>query len=299
VKALPLLLAAAGLAVAAPNPAGFLRAGRAEARAGSWARAEDLLTRAEESARLLDDPSLALAARVARVDLRLTAEEFDSAAALLPALPARAVSSGDSAVWHLVQARTALARGDLSSAGTFAENGRACARRSREASLRSLAAIVSGRVLLAAGDRDGARKRLKEANRDADDIPGLDASTAALEARLELADNHPAKALAAIERALDLWRAAQDVGGVLGALPVRAQIALAQGDTAAARETWDAAAHTAERTGLPRGAVRARLMAAAASPSCAEDRRARAREILRSSGLRPDQFPSDLREPLR
>lgn len=298
-KIAPLLLALGSLSWAAPNPAGLLRAGRAEARAGAWSRAEELLLRAEENAHLLDNPSLALAARIVRIDLRLVAEELDSATALLPVLPARAVACGDSATWYLVHARTALARGDLASARALSDSGRATARRSREAPLRSLAAVISGRVLLAGSDRDGARKRLKEARRDADDLPALEAAAHNLEARLELAENHPAKALQAIEKALDLWRSSQDIGGILGTLPLRAQVASAQGDTAAARESWDAIAHTSEQTGLPRSAVRARLMAAQASPSCAAARRLRAREILQSSGLRPEQFAPDLQEHLR
>lgn len=298
-RPLPLLLALGSLCWAAPNPAGLLRAGRAEARAGSWSRAEDLLSRSEEQAHLLDDPSLVLAARIARVDLRLVAEEFDSATAMLPVLPSRAVSCGDSAAWLLVRARTALAQGDLPKARILSDSSRLTARRSGEASLRSLSAVVSGRVHLVGGDRQGARARLKEARRDADGIPGLEASVHLLDARLELAENRPAKALQAVENALSLWRSTQDIGGILAALPVRAQVAVAQGDSAAARESWDALAHIAEQTGLPRSAVRARLMAGEASPSSAPARRLRAREILQSSGLRPEQFAPEWQESLR
>jgi len=299
VKTLPLLVAFGIASVSAASPAALLRAGRQEARAGSWAKADDLLLRAEDGARLLDDARLELAARCARIDLRLVAEEPDSAAALLPELPKRAIPVADSAVWHLARARVALARSDLPAAREAALAARQAADRSDECPLRSVTSVVLGRALLAGGDLEGATRAWKDARRRADDVPALDASVAALEARLELARQRPVQAAAAIERSLSLWRAEQDVGGILGALPLRAQVAAAQGDSAAARETWDAAARIAERTGLPRAAVRACLMAGAASPAAAATRRTRAQEILKASGLPTDQLAPDLQALLR
>jgi len=283
----------------ATNPASLLRAAREEARAGAWSKAEKLLVRVEEGARLLDDPSLELAARVTRIDLRLTAEEFDSAYALLPVLPRRSISTADSAVWHLARARVALARGDIPAAKTAAEEASGAAKRADEDPLTSVASAVLGRVLLASGDLEGATKAWKRARSDADGVPALDANAATLEARIELAGNHSTKASKAIEISLRLWRSQQDVGGILGALPVRAQLALADRDTGAAREAWDAAAHIAEETGLPRTAIRARLMAASASPSCASARIDRVREILKASGLTESQLPTDLQPLLK
>lgn len=293
------LVALAIASASAASPAALLRAGRQEARAGSWAKADDLFLRAEDGARLLDDATLELAARLARIDLRLTAEEPDSAAALLPALPKRAIPVADSAVWHLARARVALAKDDLPTAREASLAAHQAADRGDERPLRSVASVVLGRALLAGGDLDGATRAWKDARRRADDVPALEASAASLEARLELARNRPIQATTAIERSLSLWRVEQDVGGILGALPLRAQVASAQGDSAAARETWDAAAHIAERTGLPRGAVRACLMAGAASPAAAATRQARAREILKASGLPSGQLAPDLQALLR
>lgn len=293
------ILALAATATFAASPAAFLRSGRLAARDARWDKAEELFLRAESGARLLDDASLELAARSARVDLRLSAEEFDSAAALLGPLPRRALSAADSAVWNLSHARVALARRSLPEARSFAEASRDQACRSKEDPLRSVAWATLSRSLLESGDLEGASKAWKKARSAADDVPALEASAAALEARLLLARGETAKATKAADRSLALWRSGNDIAGVLATLPLRASIATAAADSAAARESWDAAAHIAERTGLPRAAVRAHLMAAAANPSAGDPRRDRARQILSASGLDASRLDPTLRELLR
>ena len=283
----------------AASPAAFLRSGRQAAREARWEKAEELFLRAESGARLLDDASLELAARSARIDLRLGAEEIDSAAALLPPLPRRALSAADSAVWNLSHARVALARRALPEARSFAESSQDQACRSKEAPLRSVASATLSRVLLESGDLEGATKAWKKARGAADDVPALEATSAALEARLLTARGQHAKATKAADRSLSLWRSGNDIAGVLSTLPLRASIATSAADTAAARESWDAAAHIAERTGLPKVAVRAHLMAADANPSAGGPRRERARQILSASGIDASRLDPSLRELLR
>lgn len=293
------ITALAATASFAASPAAFLRSGRLAARDARWEKAEELFLRAESGARLLDDASLELAARSARIDLRLGAEEFDSAAALLDPLPRRALSAADSAVWNLSHARVALARRNLPEARAFAEASQDQACRSKETPLRSVASATLSRALLESGDLDGATKAWKKARGWADDVPALEASAAALEARLLQARGETTKATKAADRALALRRSDNDVAGVLATLPLRAAIATAAQDTAAARESWDAAAHIAERTGLPLAAVRAHLMAAAANPAAGASRRDRARQILSASGLDASRLEPSLREQLR
>lgn len=293
------LMALTTTATLAASPAAFLRSGRLAARDARWDKAEELFLRAESGARLLDDASLELAARSARIDLRLGAEEFDSAAALLVPLPRRALSAADSAVWNLSHARVALARRNLPEARAFAEASRDLACRSKETPLRSVASATLSRALLESGDLEGATKAWKKARGWADDVPSLEAGAAAMEARLLLAGGDHAQATKAADRSLALRRSDNDIAGVLATLPLRASVATAAADTAAARESWDAAAHIAERTGLPLAAVRAHLMAAAANPAAGDARRDRARQILSASGLDASRLDPTLRERLR
>jgi len=292
---LPLLLAGA----LAADPAAFLRSGRQAARAGQWSKAESQLLRAEEGARQTDDASLELAARLARVDLRLAADEHDSAASLLPALPLRAVATADSAVWHLARARVALARGERGEAMTESDIALRLADRADESPLLSAAAVVRGRAQLAQGDLDAAASSLRKARSEADDILPLQASVAALQARLALARGEAREAAKAADRSLALWREAQDVGGVLATLPLRADIDIALGSSASALESWNASARIAESSGLPRVAIRSHLRAARLDAASSGTRVERAREILRSSGIPLASLPAELQEPLR
>lgn len=293
------LMALTTTATLAASPAAFLRSGRLAARDARWDKAEELFLRAESGARLLDDASLELAARSARIDLRLGAEEVDSAAALLVPLPRRALSAADSAVWNLSHARVALARRNLPEARAFAEASQDLACRSKETPLRSVASATLSRALLESGDLEGATKAWKKARGWADDVPSLEAGAAAMEARLLLARGDHSRATKAADRSLALRRSDNDIAGVLATLPLRASVATAAADTAAARESWDAAAHIAERTGLPLAAVRAHLMAAAANPAAGDARRDRARQILSASGLDASRLDPTLRERLR
>lgn len=293
------ILVLAATASFAASPAAFLRSGRQAAREARWEKAEAFFQRAESGARLLDDASMELAARSARIDLRLGAEEVDSAAALLSPLPRRALSAADSAVWNLSHARVALARRSLPEARTFADAAQDQACRSKEAPLRSVASATLARTLLESGDLDEATKAWKKARRHADDVPALEASSAALEARLLLARGDVAKATKAADRSLALWRSGNDIAGVLATLPLRAAIATSATDTAAARESWDAAAHIAETTRLPLAAVRAHLMSASSNPAAGAARRDRARQILSASGLDASRLDPSLRELLR
>lgn len=288
------LLLAVAACVQAVDPSAFLRSGRAAARSGDWSRAEIQLARAEQGARLLDDPSLELAARIARVDLRLSADETDSAAALLPPLPRRAVAPADTAVWRLARARTALARGDRDAALTESNFAVAAARRADEAPLLSAAWLVRGRALLERGDVDGAATAWKKGRSAADDVASLEASAATLEARIALARGRTRDAQRAGERALARWRAAQDVGGILSTLPVRARIDQEAGAVDAALESWSSAARIAESTGLPRVAVRAHLQAAGLGGPESDSHRARARAVLDAAGLPASTLPADL-----
>jgi|GEM_PF-7040650 len=294
-----LLVALTVSVVFAANPAALLRSGRQAARNGDWNKAEALLSRAEDGARLLDDPSLTLAARIARIDLRLAAEENDSAEALIPQLPLRNVAAADSAVWHLVRARVRLAQGSPGQALTESDLACAAADHAREKPLRSVSAAVQGRARLAQGDLDGAESSWKMARRNADGIPALEAGTAALEARIALARNRPDDAAKAIARAMASWRSQQDVGGVLATLPLQAEIDLRTGNAGAAGESWSAAAHIAETSMLPRVAVRSLLQANASDPSGAPERRNRARAILQQAGIQEGSLPSDLQALLR
>lgn len=297
-RLLPILALAATVPFAA-TPAAFLRSGRQAAREARWEKAEELFLRTESQARLLDDASLELAARSARIDLRLGAEELDSAEALLTPLPRRALSAGDSAAWNLSHARVALARRKLPEARAFAEAAQDQACRSKETPLRSVASATLSRALLESGDLEGATKAWKKARRSADDVPALEASSAALEARLALARGDAGKATKAADLSLSLWRSSNDIAGVLATLPLRAAIATASADTAAARESWDAAAHIAETTGLPLTAMRSHLMASSANPAAGAARRERARQILSASGLDASRLDPALRELLR
>lgn len=291
-----LLLAASALAT---DPAAFLRSGKQAARGGEWSKAESHLVRAEDGARLVDDVSLELAARIARVDLRLTAEESDSAATLLPELPSRQIPAADSAAWHLARARVSLAAGDRATAATESAIAVELARRAKESPLVSAAWLVRGRVLLARSDLEGARSAWKKGRSEADDVPALEAAASVLEARIALARGDSRNAAKASQRALVLWRSAQDVGGVLSALPLRAEVDRLAGASASALESWIAAARIAESTRLPRVAVRAQLQAAALDPASAESRRARAREILQAANLPDSSLAPELREQLR
>lgn len=295
-RILPLLLAGACLAA---DPAAFLRSGRQAARTGQWAKAESQLLRAEEGARQLDDASLELASRLARVDLRLAADEFDSASALLPALPLRGVAVADSAVWHLARARVALARRSGGDAMTESDIALRLARRADESPLLSAAALVRGRAQLAQGDIKAAESSLRQARSEAGRIGTLQASVAALQARIALARGDAREAARAADRSLALWREAQDVGGVLATLPLRADIDIALGATASALESWNASARIAESSGLPRVAIRSHLRIARLDASAGAGRIERAREILRSSGVPLESLPTDLQEPLR
>lgn len=293
-------LVAASVSVAlAADPAALLRSGRQAARHGEWGKAETLLSRAEDGARLLDDPSLELAARVARVDLRLAADENDSAVTLLPPLPRRQVAAADSAVWHLASARVHLARGNASQAMTESDMALAAADRAKEKPLRSAAAATQGRARLAQGDVDGARSSWKAARCLADDIPALEAGAALLEARIALASGRSSDAAKAVARSMSSWRAQQDVGGVLAALPLQAEISMRTGDLAAAGESWDALARIAETARLPRVAVRALLQAARSDTSNGQQRRERARTILQQARLDEGSLPPDLQALLR
>lgn len=294
------LLVAASISVAcAADPAALLRSGRQAARSGEWDKAETLLTRAEEGARLLDDASLELAARVARVDLRLAADENDSAATLLPPLPRRQVAAADSAVWHLACARVHLARGNASQAMTESDMARAAADRAKEKPLRSAAAATQGRARLAQGDVDGAKSSWKAARRLADDIPSLEAGSATLEAHIALASGRASDAAKAVARAMASWRTQQDVGGILATLPLQAEISSRAGDIAAAGESWDALARIAETARLPRVAVRALLQATRSDSSNGQVRRERARAILHQARLDEGSLPPDLQALLR
>lgn len=295
-RLLPLLAATAAFAA---DPAAHLRSGRQAARMGDWTKAESRLLHAEEGARLLDDASLLIAARAARIDLRLTAEETDSAAALLIPLPSRPVARADSAVWHLSNARIALARGDDATASSESDNAVRTATRAKEAPLLCAAHIVRSRVLLARGDRDGAVASWKKARGRTGRIGVLEASVAAQESRIALAKGDLGTASKAAERSLQFWRASQDVGGLLATLPLRAEIDQAAGSTPSALESWTSQVGIAESTGLPRLALRAHLKVAQLDPTSAQLHQDRAREILRTSGLAARSLSPELQGQLR
>ncbi|MCB9495693.1 MAG: hypothetical protein H6686_02290 [Fibrobacteria bacterium] len=283
-----LLLTASSMAA---SPAAWLRAGRSEAREGSWSKAEELLVRAESEARLLDDPSLQLAARLSRVNLRLVALEIDSASALVPTLPRRWLSTADTANWLLTRSRVALA-GDQTREGLrLADSALALSLRTKETPLRASAAIVAGRARWMNGDARGAAKLLKKARRWTDDEIQLEAAALQLESHLQQTSGSPEKSLRAIRQSLDLWRSAGDVAGVLAALPQRATLALSSGDSSTARETWDALAEIARGTGLPLQAIRALEASAKASPDGAAERLRLANQIRQESGLSIDTAP--------
>lgn len=293
---MPLLLVGASIAA---DPAAFLRSGRQAARTGQWAKAEAQLLRAEGGARLVDDASLELAARLARVDLRLSAEEFDSASALLPALPSREVGVADSAVWHLSRARVALGRGERSEAVTESDIAFRLADRADESPLLAATALVRGRAQLAQGDLKGAEASWKKARSETGRIGVLEASAAALQARIALARGETRDAAKAADRSLTLWRQAQDVGGILATLPLRADIDIALGANASALESWNASARIAESSGLPRVAIRSHLRISHLDATTSAEHVERAKEILRSSGIPLASLPADLQEPLR
>ena len=227
---------------------GWIQQGRDQARTGAWSQAEASFLSAEASARLLDDRSAILESRLLRVDLRLLAQEIDSAKSIFLPLPHQRVDRADSALWHMADARIQQAQGKPGSepARTALEK----ARRGSDKALTSYALLVNSRASLLGGSIPDAEAALEEASRLAGKLRFLRIRIAAARCRLELAKNRPVPALAAAMESQNLAREETDVASIVAILPLRARSEELSGDILLAMETWEALRDLAETTGL-------------------------------------------------